>query len=130
MNLVRFNYRNYIIYRNIMARVFSTNVHDFKKDVLEAEVPVLLELSTNYCDHCLILKPFIDSLEERYKDRDLDVVKLNVYVPEQQKNVDKITQKYKLRGVPTVYLIKNGEVVEEKIGPSAFEVASMIQRNT
>jgi thioredoxin 1 len=113
-----------------MARVFSTNARDFEKDVLEAKVPVLLEFATTYCEHCEILKPFIDSLGERYKDRDLDVVTFNVYVPEDQENVNKITQKYKLRGVPTVYLIKNGEVVEEKIGPSAFEVASIIQRNT
>ena len=113
-----------------MARVFSTNAHDFEKNVLEAKVPVLLEFSTDYCEYCQILKPFIDSLEERYKDRDLDVITLNVYAPEDQENINKITQKYKLRGVPTVYLIKNGEIVEEKIGPSAFEVASIIQRNT
>ena len=31
-----------------MARVFSTNAHDFEKNVLEAKVPVLLEFSTDY----------------------------------------------------------------------------------
>lgn len=113
-----------------MARVFNTDIQNFQHDVLEAKVPVLLELFNDYCRYCQILEPFIDALDQRYMDRDLDIIKLNIDASGNQQQINEIIEKYGLRAVPTVYLIKNGHVIEEKRGPSPFQVASIIQRNT
>lgn len=85
------------------------NKGNFKIEVLESNVPVLIDLWAPWCAPCRIIGPIIEKLSEEYKDK-LKVGKVNV---DQEPD---IAARYSVQGIPTLLLFKNGKVVEFIIG--------------
>lgn len=87
------------------------NVHDdtFEQTVLQSQTPVLVDFWAEWCAPCKQIAPILEELAEKFEDR-LNIVKLNI-------DSDLRTpQKYSVRGIPTLLLFKNGEVVATQVG--------------
>jgi thioredoxin 1 len=95
----------------------------FSNEVLESPIPVLVDYWAEWCGPCKMIAPALDESAEAYAGR-LDIAKVNV--DENQL----VPSRYHVRGIPTLMLFKNGEVVATKIGAvSKSQLAAFIDAN-
>lgn len=73
------------------------------KEIIKGEKPVLVDFYADWCGPCQTMGPVIDEIKKHYGEQ-LRVLKINV------DNNQATAQKYKVRGVPTFLLFKNGEI--------------------
>lgn len=73
------------------------------KEIIKGEKPVLVDFYADWCGPCQTMGPVIDEIKNIYGEK-LRVIKINV------DNNQAASQKYKVRGVPTFLLFKNGEI--------------------
>lgn len=81
----------------------------FDADVLKSDEPVLVDYWAEWCGPCKMVAPILDEVSKTYAGK-LTIAKLNV--DENQS----IPAKYGIRGIPTLMLFKNGEIVGTKVG--------------
>ncbi len=81
----------------------------FSTDVLKSDKPVLVDYWAEWCGPCKMIAPVLDELSRQYEGR-LQIAKLNV-----DENRDMPAQ-YGIRGIPTLQLWKNGELVRSLVG--------------
>jgi len=94
---------------NYMAEVIDINKHNFKEQVLDASLPVLVDFWAPGCGPCQMMAPVLEELAAEYKGR-LKVAKVNV-----AENME-LSSQYGIIGVPTLILFKQGEQVESIVG--------------
>lgn len=90
------------------------NVHEFtdsnfEKEVLQSDIPVLIDFWAVWCAPCRLIAPIIDELSEEYAGK-VKFGKLDV------DNNQQTAIKYSIRSIPTLLFFKNGEVVDTIIG--------------
>lgn len=81
----------------------------FAEDVLNSEIPVLVDFWAPWCGPCKMIAPVLEDVAAEYTGK-IKVVKLNV--DENQETAPK----YNVRGIPTLLIVKGGEVVATKVG--------------
>ena len=81
----------------------------FEADVLQAGKPVLVDYWAEWCGPCKMIAPVLDELSETYKDK-LQIAKMNV-----DENRE-VPAKYGIRGIPTLMLFKDGQLVSALTG--------------
>ena len=87
----------------------NANDKNFKKEVLESNLPVLVDFWAQWCGPCLMVGPIVEEIAKEYKDK-LKVCKLNVdEAPETASN-------YSIMSIPTLAIFKNGKVVNKVVG--------------
>ncbi len=95
----------------------------FTREVLESKIPVLVDYWAEWCGPCKMIAPALDESAESYAGR-LGFAKINV--DENQS----VPSQYHVRGIPTLMLFKNGEVVATKVGAvSKSQLAAFIDAN-
>lgn len=90
-----------------MSLVFKNS--NFDSEVLKSNVPVLVDFYADWCGPCKMMSPVVDELAKEYEGK-VKIGKLNV------DNDGEIAQKYKVMSIPTMLIIKNGEVVDQIVG--------------
>ena len=87
------------------------NISDdsFEKDVLQAQGPVLVDFWAEWCGPCKMIAPVLEQVAHEY-DSKLRVAKLNI------DDNPESAPRYGVRGIPTLILFRNGEVVGTKVG--------------
>jgi thioredoxin 1 len=91
------------------ANTLTFNDATFDQDVLNADVPVLVDFWAEWCGPCRMMTPTVDAIATDYAGR-LKVGKLNV-----DENGG-TAMRYNIRGIPTLLLFKGGRVVEQRVG--------------
>ncbi len=81
----------------------------FEEDVLKSPHPVLVDYWANWCAPCKMIAPVLDEIAEEYAGR-IKVVKVDI-----DEN-RAITERFNVRGIPTLILFKNGEAEAIKVG--------------
>jgi thioredoxin 1 len=79
------------------------------KDVLNSEVPVLVDFWAEWCGPCRMMTPTVEAIANDYAGR-VKVGKVNV-----DENGG-TAMRYNIRGIPTLLLFKGGQIVEQKVG--------------
>src|SRR2546422_4768765 len=95
----------------------------FENDVLKSDQPVLVDFWAQWCAPCRMLAPTVEAVAEKYAGS-ATVVKLNV-----DDNAE-VSQRYGIKGIPTLILFKNGKEVERVVGATSKEaIARMIDKH-
>ncbi|MBU0503043.1 MAG: thioredoxin [Candidatus Omnitrophota bacterium] len=85
------------------------NDANFKQEVLEESLPVLVDFWAAWCGPCLRLAPVIEQIAKEYKGK-LKVCKLNV------DDAPKTAANYEIMSIPTLVIFMKGKVVNKLIG--------------
>ncbi|SMO56828.1 thioredoxin [Balnearium lithotrophicum] len=91
-----------------MAKEIKT-VDEFEREVLQSDIPVLVDFWAPWCGPCRMLAPTIEELSQEYEGK-VKVVKVNT------DELPMVAMQYGIRGIPTVILFVNGEPADVKVG--------------
>ena len=95
----------------------------FEQEVVNAEVPVLVDYWADWCGPCKMIAPILDEIAGEYGDK-LKVAKLNI-----DEN-PATPPKFGIRGIPTLMLFKGGNVEATKVGAvSKSQLTAFIDSN-
>lgn len=90
-------------------KVMAFTDANFDRDVLQSDIPVLVDFWATWCAPCKAIAPLIDAVADEYAGK-VRVGKVNV--DENQATPGK----YGVRGIPTLILFKGGVVVDQIVG--------------
>jgi thioredoxin 1 len=92
-----------------MADIQHVSDESFDSDVLNSDVPVLVDYWAEWCGPCKVIAPVLEEIASEY-DGKIKVCKLDIDANETT------PPKYGIRGIPTLMLFKNGNVEATKVG--------------
>jgi len=96
---------------------------EFENQVIKSEKPILVDYWAEWCGPCKMIAPVLEEIAQELSDKVL-IGKLNVDENSQT------PPKYGIRGIPTLMLFKNGEVVGTQVGAiSKSDLVSFIEEN-
>lgn len=106
-----------------MSNVQAVTDTAFETDVLQSELPVLVDFWAEWCGPCKMLGPILDEISGAYEGR-LKIVKIDI-------DANPLTpQKMGVRGIPTLMLFKGGNLEATKVGAlSKSQLSAFIDSN-
>jgi thioredoxin 1 len=92
-----------------MSNIVHLSDDTFQKEVIESNIPVLVDYWAEWCGPCKMIAPILDDLVSEY-DGKLKIAKLNI-----DENPQTPT-KFGIRGIPTLMIFKDGNPEATKVG--------------
>ncbi|HHE9464276.1 thioredoxin [Haemophilus influenzae] len=92
-----------------MSEVLHINDADFESVVVNSDIPVLLDFWAPWCGSCKMIAPVLDELAPEFAGK-VKIVKMNV------DDNQATPAQFGVRSIPTLLLIKNGQVVATQVG--------------
>lgn len=89
--------------------VHQVNDLNFDQEVLQADQPVLVDFTATWCGPCRQISPLVDQLADEFEGK-FKVTKCDI------DESPATAQKFGIRGVPSLYVFKGGEVVGQQMG--------------
>jgi thioredoxin 1 len=99
--------------------VREVNDASFEKEVLESEKPVLVDFWAPWCGPCRMIAPLVDAVAGEYKESAV-VVKVNV------DDNPSISQRYGIKGIPTLIIFRGGKEEERVVGATSKDALSRL----
>ena len=91
-----------------MASIKVTD-DSFKTDVIGSSTPVLVDFWAGYCAPCKQIAPALEEISDEF-DGKMTVAKINI------EEDPETAAKFHVRGIPTMMIFKDGQVVATKVG--------------
>ena len=89
--------------------VLTINEKSFESEVVNSELPVLIDFWAEWCGPCKEIAPILDEINNEMDDK-IKIVKINI-----DKNPN-IPNQYGIQSIPTLIIFKKGEIVGTKVG--------------
>lgn len=100
--------------------VLHVTAENFEEEVLKSDKTVLLDFWADWCGPCKMLMPIIEDVASEVADA--KICKINV-----DEEPD-LASKYKIMSIPTLMVVKNGEVVKTEVGvQSKSKIKEMLE---
>ncbi len=90
-------------------KTFVVTEATFEEEVLNSDLPVLIDFWAEWCAPCKMIAPLVDQLAEKYEGK-LRVAKVDA---DENQN---LLMRYGIMGIPTLMVFKGGEVAERIVG--------------
>ncbi len=95
----------------------------FETDVIESNIPVLVDFWAQWCGPCKAITPILEDLSQKYTGK-VKIIKLDV------DSNPSTPPKFGVRGIPTLILFKDGQVIATQVGLlSKNELMTFIDTN-
>ena len=106
-----------------MANVGDVTDANFEQEVLKSSIPVLVDFWAPWCGPCRAVAPVVEEIANEFTGK-LKVLKLNT------DDNPKTAQSYRISGIPSLMVFKNGQPVEQVVGavPKAT-LSSAVQKH-
>jgi thioredoxin 1 len=91
------------------SSLFQVNDKNFTAEVLQSDIPVLVDFWATWCGPCRAISPIVEDLAKEFSGR-VKITKLNV-----DENPSTPSQ-YGVRGIPALILFKEGKVLDQIVG--------------
>ena len=88
--------------------VVTLTLENFEAEVIQSNIPVLVDFWASWCGPCRMLSPIVDQIAEERTD--IKVCKVNVDEQEE------LAMRYGIMSIPTLIVFKNGEIVKKTMG--------------
>jgi len=90
-------------------KVFEFTDDNFENEVIQSDVPVLVDIGAEWCMPCRMIAPIVEELAADYEGR-VKIGSLDVAVHREW------AMKFGIEGIPTLLLFKGGQIVKKVVG--------------
>jgi thioredoxin 1 len=94
-----------------MTEIIEITEKNFKKEVINSEIPVLVDFWAPWCQPCLRMADELEDLSKELKGK-IKIAKVDTTIPENQV----LSILYQIQSIPNLKLFQNGKVIKELIG--------------
>ena len=91
------------------AHVVALTDANFDTEVLQSQVPVLVDFWAVWCGPCRMIAPLIDALADEYQGK----VKVGKVNTDDSRNT---AMRFQIQSIPTIMLFKNGQLIQRYVG--------------
>lgn len=107
-----------------MAHIPAVTDESFQQEVLESEIPVVVDFMATWCGPCKMIAPILHKLSEEYSGR-IKFVELDT------DQYDALSRQYGVQKIPNLTFFKDGEIVDQLVGfLSAEQISASVGKLT
>ncbi|HZJ57621.1 MAG TPA: thioredoxin [Clostridia bacterium] len=102
-------------------KIITLNSNNFEDEVMNSDVPVLVDFWAAWCGPCRMIAPIIDQLADDF-DGKAKIAKVNV---DEERE---LASRYRVMSIPTLILFKDGQIADQTMGARPkSDLVKMIQ---